>query len=307
MEMYCIKVSKLEAQKVKLFILKNDLLHSEYKIETDKDYIYFPLTQKIKNFNYCDKKLAKIEKMSIDLSSFDHIGDIIIVQEGTSQETAKKIMKQTGVKVVLMKTGIHKGEFRTQDLEYLAGEKRKETVYKESGTQMRLNVETSYFSPRLSNERLRIAKLVQKNEKILVLFSGVGPYPLVLAKKSNPISIVAVEKNPQAHIYATYNCRKFKKITCVNLDAKDYVTTQKFDRVLMPLPKSAEDFLSVAINCCKPKGTIHFYDFIHESDYPNASLHKIKKHAPNFNLLSVNLCGKYAPGKYRICVDFQPN
>jgi tRNA (guanine37-N1)-methyltransferase len=304
--MYCIKVEKKNAQEVKELVLKKNILDKDYKIVTDSNFIYFPLIEKLEGYEYIEKKLPKIERINIELSSFDQIGDIIIVQEGTSKDTAEKILKKSKCKVVLMKTGIHKGEFRTQDLVYLAGEKRKETIYKESGVNIKLNVETSYFSPRLSNERLRIASLVKEKERVLVLFSGVGPYPLIIAKHANPTEIVAVEKNTQAHQYAIFNCRNVKTITCLNLDAKNYKSEKNFDRVIMPLPKSAKDFLDLALSVCKPKGTVHFYDFAHENEIPNTSLEKIRKHAPNFNHLSINICGKYAPGKFRICIDFMP-
>jgi hypothetical protein len=43
----------------------------------------------------------------------------------------------------------------------MSGEKRTETTHKENGVNIKLDVEKCYFSPRLSQERLRIAKLVK--------------------------------------------------------------------------------------------------------------------------------------------------
>jgi tRNA (guanine37-N1)-methyltransferase len=214
-------------------------------------------------------------------------------------------LKINGVKVVLRKKGIHHGEFRTQDLECLFGEKRKETVYKENGVFMKLNVERCYFSPRLGTERMRIANLVKKGEKVLVLFSGVGPYPLVIARHSHASLIVGVEKNPVAHKYAVYNCRKYLNIKLINKDVKDFKTKEKFDRILMPLPKSAEDFLDVAAKFLNKNGVIHFYDFQEEKDIPQKTLEKIKSKIPKIKVLDIVRCGQYAPGKYRVCVDFR--
>jgi len=82
-----------------------------------------------------------------------------------------------------------------------------------------------------------------------------------------------------------------------------------FDRILMPLPKSAEDFLDEAFLASKEGTIIHFYDFLSESDIPNAAIDKIQKAADKNNrkieILSHNKCGQHAPRTFRICVDFK--
>ncbi|MFH1972366.1 MAG: class I SAM-dependent methyltransferase family protein [archaeon] len=232
----------------------------------------------------------------------DIIGDIAVVGEDVSKKVCNELLKKKNINVVLRKKGIHSGEFRTQKLEIICGEARKETIYKENGVEMKLDVERCYFSPRLSTERMRIANLVKDKEKILVFFSGVAPYCLVIAKNSKPSLIVGVEKNPIAHEYAVWNCRKYKNIELYNKDARDFESKIKFDRVLMPLPKSADDFLDVAFKFVKKKGIVHFYDFLHESEIPDVALKKIKG---KIKVLKIVKCGQYSPGKFRICVDFQ--
>ena len=236
--------------------------------------------------------------------AYDVIGDIVIVGEDFPNEKCEELLDKKNINVVLRKVGIHHGEFRTQDMEVVCGEDRKETTYKENGVEMKLDVEKCYFSPRLSTERQRIAELVKEGERVLVLFSGVGPYCLVLAKNSEAAKIVGVEKNKIAHEYSVWNCRKHDHVEIINQDANDYFSEDKFDRVLMPLPKSAEDFLDVAVKYVKKGGVIHFYDFLHENDIPDAALEKIKAHVSKFKVLDVVKCGHYSPGKFRICVDF---
>jgi len=128
---------------------------------------------------------------------------------------------------------------------------------------------------------------------------------LVIAKNSGATKIVGVEKNKIAHEYAVWNCRRYPYVTLYNEDAKEFEIDEMFDRVLMPLPKSAEDFLDVAVKFVKKKGIVHFYDFLHENDIPDVALEKIKKNAPKYKVLDVVKCGQYSPGKFRICVDFQ--
>ncbi|MBI2673412.1 hypothetical protein HYX19_04070, partial [Candidatus Woesearchaeota archaeon] len=81
----------------------------------------------------------------------------------------------------------------------------KETVYKENGVYIKLDVEKCYFSPRLSTERLRVARTVKDGETILVMFAGVLPYSLVISKNSNANFIYAVEANKTAYQYGLVN------------------------------------------------------------------------------------------------------
>ena len=121
-------------------------------------------------------------------SSFDTIGDIIIIKISDALRQKKRLIGQTileylkPVKVVLMQKGPVDGEFRTRDLEHLAGENRTTTIYKEQGCSFLVDVTKAYFSPRLSTERLRIANLVKPNERVLNMFAGVGAFSMVLAK-----------------------------------------------------------------------------------------------------------------------------
>lgn len=83
---------------------------------------------------------------------------------------------------------------------------------------------------------------------------------------------------------------------------------KKFDRILMPLPKSAEDFLDTALLAARKGTTIHFYDFLHEDNFVEA--HKkiekaCRRNNKRFKILKTVRCGQHSPKTYRICVDFQ--
>ncbi len=296
-----VKVLKKDAEEVKNRLMKEGSFSHDYKIEQDEEYVYFPVVKE-GDVEMDGEKYVTSE--DVDVGSYDTVGDIVIVGEEVSDSDCQKILKRKEIKVVLRKVGIHHGEFRTQDLEVVCGENRKETMYKENGCVMKLDVEKCYFSPRLGSERIRIASLVKKGEKVLVLFSGVSPYCAVLAKHTEAKKIVGVEKNPVAHKYALWNVRKYKNVKLYNCDARDFESDEKFDRVLMPLPKSAEDFLDVAVKYVKPKGMIHFYDFLHENDIPEVAVGKIEQKVKKFEIVDVVKCGQYSPRKFRICVDF---
>ncbi|MBW3018327.1 class I SAM-dependent methyltransferase family protein, partial [Candidatus Woesearchaeota archaeon] len=187
--------------------------------------------------------------------------------------------------------------------------RKKETVHKENGVVLKLNIDKVYFSVRSGTERLRIAKQVKNKENILVMFSGCAPFPLVIAKNSKPNLVVGVEKNKDGHKYALENLKLNKSITNVELllgDVKKIVPklNKKFDRICMPLPKSAEDFLGCALLASKKGAIVHFYDFLDEEDIPHKAIAKIKKHVENFKVLNVVKCGQFSPKTFRVCVDF---
>jgi tRNA (guanine37-N1)-methyltransferase len=262
------------------------------------------------------QKLSEKE-LSVVPGSFDIVGDIMIF--ASFPEILVKKEKLVGnaylqllknVRVVCRKSKEYSGEFRTPKLRIIAGEKRLETVHKENNCVFRLNVEACYFSPRLGTERKRIASLCNLGESILVLFSGVAPYPIVIARNALPKLIYGVEKNPKAHKYAQENVllNKVKNIILVRGDAKNVVPKMKvmFDRVLMPLPKSAKDFLECAIPRVKKNGVLHFYDFLEEGTFKSAE-DKVKcacrALGRKCRILSVVRCGQYSPRKFRVCVD----
>lgn len=243
------------------------------------------------------------------MTSFDTIGQIIILPENTKKPKQKafSLLKQhKNIKTVAIKSGNYSGKYRTPKLKILAGKKTKTTTYKENNIILKLNPETCYFSPRLSTERKRISQLVKKPEEILVMFSGVAPYPIVLAKNTKASSITGIEINPKAHKFALENL-KLNKINNVKLylgDVKKVLPKlKKFDRILMPHPKDAESYLDLAIKHLKKNGTIHFYDFQFEKDIKKTT-EKIKKHCKPKNI-KIKKCGQYSPRKYRIVADFK--
>lgn len=267
-----------------------------------------------------DALKSKLGKKELELvnRSFDIIGDIAILdipEELTPKQsrignTVLNLFKN--VKVVAKRAGIHEGEFRLMQLEVIAGENRKETIHKENDVRILLDVERVYFSPRSVTERMRVAKLVQPGEEVLVMFSGCGPFPLVIAKHSKAKRIVGIELNPVAHDYALRNIafNKFRNMEMLLGDVREVVPKLgKFDRIVMPLPKTGEEFLDVAFAAGKKNTVIHFYDFSQEKDFPGQSIGKVgaacKKANLKFKVLESVKCGAYAPYVYRVCIDFK--
>lgn len=264
------------------------------------------------------KKLSK-RQLELVPSSFDVVGNIAVIEIPEELKNKEKLIAETmidlfkPVKTVVKKSGIHYGKYRRQKLEVLAGEKTKVADYRESGVSILVDLEKCYFSSRLGTERLRIAKQVKKGEAVLVMFSGVAPYPLVIARNAEPDVVYGVEMNPVAHRYAAENVKLNKLQDKINLYKGDVVEVipkfkKKFDRILMPMPKTSLTFLGTAFRAAKKGTIIHFYTFGREEEFQEIRdkiKAECKKHKKKCRILRTVKAGHYAPGVYRVCVDFK--
>lgn len=243
--------------------------------------------------------------------AYDIIGNICILEIKPQIKKYEKLIANTilqqhkNIKTVFKKFGIHKGKHRIQKLKFLAGINTKETIHKENNVSIKLDVEKCYFSPRLNSERLRISKLIKKNESVLVMFSGVMPYGLVISKNSKAKEIYGIELNKIAHKYAKENIQlnKLFNIKLYQGDIKKVLPkiNKKFNRIIMPLPKGSKTYLNLASKKLKPKGTIYLYLFSEDSDFNKI----IKDYSKKFKKVKLIKCGQYSPHVYRICLDLQ--
>ncbi|MCS4537308.1 MAG: class I SAM-dependent methyltransferase family protein [Thaumarchaeota archaeon] len=222
-------------------------------------------------------------------SGFDIVGDIALIKIPDSLQAKRKLIGQTilqkikPVKVVLMQSGPVSGEYRIRELEHIAGEDRTSTIYKEHSCTFLVDVAKAYFSPRLSTERLRISKLVKEGERVLNMFAGVGIYSIIIAKVQPKCGTVSIEINPDAHKSAIENAminKVSQRVTAILGDAKEVIKNGgigKFDRVLMPLPESAFEYLENAISALKASGGwIHYYSHTHALNNEGAIINSEK-------------------------------
>jgi len=252
-------------------------------------------------------------------NAFDTVGDILIFNKITEEliPYEKKIGKLTlqhlkHINVVCKKAGKYQGTYRTPVLRILAGKRRKETIHKENGVRLKLHAQNTYFSTRTATERLRVANLIKKGESILVMFSGIAPFPLVIEKHSDAKEIVGVEINPHAHKYAMENLtlNKSKTITLYNEDVRKQLPKikQTFDRIIMPLPKMAIDFLDVALTKSHKGTTIHLYAFVIEDEidaFKKRIKEICKESKKKCRIQNIEKCGQYAPKEFRLSFDIK--
>jgi len=257
------------------------------------------------------------------MSAFDIIGAIAVLPLFTKnpKKEAVRIMNDNrSIKSVYMKAGKISGRLRRSNLKFISGERKKETVHRESGCVFKLDVEKCYFSPRLGNDRLDVAKKVKPGEKVLVMFSGVGPYPIVIAKNSRAKEVYGIELNRIATKYALENARlnKLGNVKFIQGDVKKIIPKLsrkiKFDRIIMARPQLKDDFLASALQIAKEGTIIHFYDFLQEEDMPEKAYEKINnavgrakkklKWLEAWKLIGWKKALEIGPRKWRIRADF---
>ncbi|MFT4312952.1 MAG: class I SAM-dependent methyltransferase [Candidatus Woesearchaeota archaeon] len=334
---HCAKYPVKNGKKVQDFLKKENLFHEVYKTVKKNSDLYSPLQSPHTSplFELCEKpesffpekyssqtlkshveSILTPNEQKVFKRAFDVIGTIAILEiepeiRPKEKEIGDIILKtHPSIKSVFRKDGSHQGDFRIQPLVHVAGENTTITTHKENSVMIELDVSKVYFSPRLSNERLRIAKQVTPREHILHMFSGCAPFECVIGKLAQPLAQIGIELNPDGHTYGLKNIKKNKlsNITLHCGDAKDIVEqmSQTFDRIVLNLPKSAYQFLPQALSVSK-KGTIlHYYDFLHEDDFERAKT-RVKdacdetEFTPKF--LGIHTCGTQGVKTYRICVD----
>ena len=254
--------------------------------------------------------------------AFDIVGDIAVVKIPEKILPKKQLIGQAlmqvhhHVRTVLNQTTPVRGEFRTRELEVIAGEPRTETTHREGGCSFKVDLAKVYFSPRLATERLRVTNLIKPGEVVVNLFAGVGCYSVLIAKHSEAIKIYSIDKNPAAINYMRENIRINKvgaRVVPILGDARDVVETRlmgKADRVLMPLPELAREFFDVALLALKPGGgVVHFYDFGKEPELFGPSLEFARavaaKKGKKIELLESRAIRSYATKVYHIVLDLK--
>ncbi len=249
--------------------------------------------------------------------AFDIIGDIAVLRLPDEllpyrKTIAEGVMRvQKNIKTVLMQASPVSGEFRLRKLEFLAGEPKTQTVHKESGCLFKVDLAKVYFSPRLSYDRIRIAKQVKPNEIVTNLFAGVGCYSIIIARHSRASKIYSIDINPAAFEYMCENIRLNRvgdRVIPLLGDAREKVKEiEKADRVLMPLPEHAKDFLDTAVSALKEEGgIIHYYDFGEDPDPYSKALRTLKEKIPRkIKVLGARKLRSYAPRCYHVVLDIE--
>ena len=304
----CIKVQKNQGQKTLTLASKLGLFDKSLEIERDESSLYIPLVKQPDGSKFAMLKaevpdyqlrtkafeekivaaesLSQVlkEKLPTDLlnilpQALDVIGDIAVIEVSTDLEPYENLIGEAilkthrNLKTVLAKEGAISGTYRIRNFTSIAGEHKTQTIHREYGCQLHVDLAKAYFSPRLSHEHERVASLVQPGEDVVDLFAGVGPFSILIAKKNPTVEVYAVDINPEAINLLNVNTRVNRvenRVFPILADAREIASGKLkgiADRVIMNLPETAIEFVDAACKTIKPKGgIIHFYAFMRSPD-----------------------------------------
>ncbi|KAG7348061.1 methyltransferase TYW3 family protein [Nitzschia inconspicua] len=279
--------------------------------------------------------------------SFDVIGDIAylhsIPEDADSRLTGESIMsKNKSIKVVVARRSNLEGTERApgeEGLEIIAGADRSPliTTHTEYGIKCVIDLNHTFFSPRMGQERLRICQQVARGENVLVCFGGVGMEAFQIAGRTEASSIVYVELSHHAVDCAKRGHRMLernKNVKCIGAaerleiiqgDVLEVVPSmeQSFDRILAPRPKEGKldsdlgtgdggaQFLKVLLPRLKEAGECHWYDFVADWEYPACERTRTlietvcDELGLKMEVLHVARVGSVAMRQLRICLDFK--
>ncbi|KAK7272488.1 hypothetical protein RJT34_29108 [Clitoria ternatea] len=225
------------------------------------------------------------------------------------------------IQTVVNKIDSIQNEYRTMQLEVLAGNHSLETTVVENGIRFQVDLATVYWNSRLGTERQRLLSCFTQSDVVCDVFSGVGPLAIsaarivkrVFANDLNPYAVEYLERNSVLN-------KLERKIKVFNMDGRRFIKAmfvsdkaQSITQVVMNLPGEAADFLDAFRGIYKdrpkdgdfPLPMIHVYGFSKAQD-PEFDFHEririaLVEVAVNVNMRRVRLV---APGKWMLCASF---
>ncbi|MDK2984144.1 MAG: tRNA (guanine37-N1)-methyltransferase [Thermococcaceae archaeon] len=334
--MPAVKVKKSEAEQAKKVLKRAGIYDGKRRPKRDGEDILLPITdsKKVQNlgFEVVDIELPlrperqiyknlesilkdKFTKEELNfLRRYDVIGDIAVIQippeiEHREKEIVEALLKVHPFLKVIAKKGFHRGVFRVRDYTIIWGENRLTTVHKENGVEIKVDLSKAFFNPRMKGERYRLAQLVKDGERILLMFAGILPYALVIARYK-AAEITAVELNKDAVRLGLENIELNKKnlkgsIRVIQGDVFDAVPKLgTFDRVISPTPKGV-DALRLALE--KSEKWVHYYDFVHEDkieEFKRRIISECRELGKECNV-KIKKVSDFKPHVFKVCADIE--
>jgi len=330
------------AEKVRTLMLRMNLFDRSRAVIHSRSYVYFP-TLNIKDAKHIKligraggkittRKVPEAPRKGYEqqvkeelgdnyaklAKGYDLLGDIAIIDFDGNAEDARKVANtlmqhNKSIKTVLAKAGAVSGKFRTRKLKYVSGKRNFIALHKENNCTFKFDVRKVYFSNRLSFERSRILKLTKDGENVMVMFAGVGPFAIEIAKLRKKSNVVGIEANRFGYSAMKENIKinKTPNVTAVLGDVKKVSGKYKgfADRIIMPLPWSSLKYLDLAHAVAKKKSMVHLYAFTDSEKAAKKVFDSIKAHAKansyKVALISSRIVRPYSKRQLEVVIDYR--
>lgn len=305
MQSLCAKIPLEKGEYFRKKFTDEQLLNKNLMIQRINDFLYIPLLidsdslKKLQttkpwiksieiinhNFNKYPARIKNYKELLILPSelikelpkSYDIIGSICFIKiplklKKYSKMIGRAILKShKNLRTVVFGKGVT-GDFRIRDFDFIVGEQNTKTVHKEYGIKLKMDISKVYFSPRLGGEHFRVANSVRQNEVVLDMFTGIGPFSIMISKYSKASEIYSIDINKHAIEYLIKNIdfNKVNNVFPLEGDVEEVIIkVPPVDRIIMNLPMAAQKFIGLAIEKLKSKGVIHFHEMIDEKNLDN--------------------------------------
>jgi len=260
-EQWCLGVPAKNGEAKRQAVIEEGALDRMLKPRREGDMLLLPLTDWREGAERC---LFDPNPERIALPRHDLVGGIAVMQEPDPAGAARILASRPSLHTVLYATSEVEGEYRTRRFEVLAGTPTTRTECIEYGHRFTIDLSAAYFSARLATERQRIVSLVGKDEVVLDMFAGVGPFAISLA--DHAALVVACDINPHAIALMLENITRNRTLTVLPVLADvrwiPEIIPWEFDRIVMNLPLKGAEFLPLAFRLIRKGGTIHFYTLV---------------------------------------------
>jgi len=325
-----VRVDARFAERVRRLLRSHSLLNTRLRpksIEGGK-YVLFPVADGVKASSILKDLgipysilrdtfpvIRKASRLSGPVRSYKVVGDIVVFSKRAELptevyiEAAKSVLRDNPRLVAAWLKIETSGEERLPKLIHLAGSTKTETVAKEYGVYLAVDISRAYYNPRLAAEHYRIAKLVGDGELILDMFTGIGAFPLHIAKQKKAV-VYGIDINIEGLLLANKSLklnRKLKGIVIlINADAGNLPFKTQFDRIIMNLPRNSKQFLDQACKYIKEKGVIHLYvltDDIEEESRDIAKL--LLKEGCKIKVEKIKRVLDYSPSQSIYAIDIK--
>ncbi|CAD5329234.1 unnamed protein product [Arabidopsis thaliana] len=239
---------------------------------------------------------AVLPKGMIVPSAFEMVGHIAHLNLRDEHLPYKRLIakvvldkNQPKIQTVVNKIDPIHNDFRTMQLEVLAGNHSLVTLVVENGLRFHVDLARVYWNSKLGTERQRLLLGFDQNDVVCDVFAGVGPIALAAARIVK--RVYANDLNPHAVEFMEQNSvvnKLEKRIEIFNMDGRRFIKAmfssekgQKVTQVVMNLPKDAAEsldaFRGVYNDRHRDEGlsfpTIHVYGFSKASD-PEFDFHE---------------------------------
>ena len=251
------------------------------------------------------------------LLKWKKIGDILIVDnkfDKDSIDDLEQIAAKHNVKSIVKIDRIE-GQKREPSISILYGNET-ETIHKENGCLFNLDLSKVMWAKGNNNERLRIAKLVTKNETVVDMFAGIGYFSIPIGVHSQAKQIYSIEINPNSYHLLNNNIRlnrinekaNYDRMITILVDCAVEAPKYSADRVLMGYVKTTHHFLRPAMECVKDGGIIHYHETVPDNLIETRPYERVKRIAyecgeREVEVLNIQKIKRYSPGVEHIVLD----